>query len=146
VSRSRRRWRKDAGVLVLFATSCAVLAVAQLAEVIVHTWVFPLLVAAGAGAAGYRLGQRRSAKPRGRVFKGTVIRTPDLSGEVARLQADNDKLRGDLEDARESAAAAWNAAADRSPQPARPISPRAARLLASPRSGVRSLYPEGDER
>jgi hypothetical protein len=144
---SRGRWRKDAGVLVLFAVACAVIAVAQLAEVVLRFWAVPLLLAAGAGAGGYRLGQRLRAKlPRGRVLRGIVVRTPDLSGEVARLEAENHHLRADLEDARESAEAAWNAAADRPPQPARPVPPGAARLLASPRSGVRPLYPEGDDR
>lgn len=142
MSRDRCRWRKDAGVLVLFATACAVIAVAQMAEMILRSWGVPLLLAACAGAAGYRLGQRRRAKPpSARVLKGTVVRTPDLSAENAALRDEIDQLRAEVSDARQSAEMAWTSAADRPPGPARTIAPGAVRLVDQPFSGVRRLFP-----
>lgn len=66
--------------------------------------------------------------------------------ELSRLQAENARLAGELADAQESANAAWDAAASRSPAPVADISERRSRaaLLRDPRSGVRPLgkYPQ----
>src|SRR5262249_13102200 len=82
-----------------------------------------------------------------------AVPRPDLSPEVARLQAEvtrllaaHDQLRAERADAIESAHAAWEVASDRPPRPARPADPCADRLLKAPRSGVRPLSGTWEDR
>ena len=139
--------RRKHNIAFGLAACAAVLSIEAAVWVAQTAWhLMPLLLAAGLGTAGYRLGQRRRIlPPRGRVQRGTVIGPHDLAGEVARLRAENDQLRAELADARESVRLAWNAASSVPPRPSMPVSADAARMLADPRSGVRPLFPGGDE-
>lgn len=66
------------------------------------------------------------------------------SSELARMRAEVDRLNAELSDARESAELAWDAAADRPPLAPRGSTASRERLIATPMSGVRPLYPTDD--
>jgi hypothetical protein len=147
--RTRRRargWRSPLGVLALAAV--AVLAL----DLLAHWWVLALVAAL---AAGYWLGRRQGGGPiawpwsrPARVPLGAVLAAADardadevarLRDEVDRLAAEAEQLMTERDEARESAALAWDASASAPPRPAPPPGDGRARLLAAPRSGARPL-------
>lgn len=147
--RNRRRHHSEAWLLFaslfLFMAALAFRALATLA-------LLTVIVAGGIAAKRLIDNRRRPARkipqPRPPV---TLTATPAQdAGELDRLRTENARLRSDLADARESAHAAWDAAAEpRIPGTGRQaasddLSPMRERLLNDPRSGVRGIgNPEG---
>jgi len=135
--RRTRRRRGQVPALPLLAVAAAALGALALVDVLAHVW--PVLLAAAVLGA-YAPGRRRaipSPRPeRERQADGA---------ERERLAAEVDRLTAELDGARESAALAWDAAAEQPPRPA-DVGPaddlaaaRRRRLLADPLSGARPL-------
>lgn len=102
-------------------------------DVLTHLWGLIVLAAA---CGGLWVG-RRSKSTDGRDLRRAVAAS-------LRLAAELDVTRRELAEARESAALAWDASADRPPRPDVPEPEPRGRLLADPRSGVRPLT-RGDD-
>ncbi len=127
---SRRNLLRKA--LTAYAVVVALLMFAALAEAAAR--LLPLLIVAGIWL-GWHRARHQAPRPPARPLPAP----PDMSAEVVRLlavndqlAADNDRLRGELAEARESAAAAWDAASDRPPRPVSTSTSSRDRLVAEP--------------